>query len=130
MIVLYIEDDAVNRQVMRDMLHVADAEMIEAGDAETGLRLIDEHDVDVVLVDLRMAGVDGLSAVRQVRQRLDSKASLPLIVVTADTSPNLRDECVAAGADDLILKPVAMRELFDVVGRVIAAKSNSDLFDL
>ena len=130
MIILYIEDDAVNRQVMRDMLHVADAEMIEAGDAETGLRLIDEHDLDVVLVDLRMAGVDGLSAVRQVRQRLDSKASLPLIVVTADTSPNLRDECVAAGADELILKPVAMRELFDVVGRVIASKSNSDLFDL
>ena len=53
-----------------------------------------------------------------------------LIVVTADTTPNLRDECVASGADDLLLKPVAMRGLFDVVGRVIAARSNSDLFDL
>ena len=130
MIILYIEDDAVNRQVMRDMLNVAGAEMVEAGDAETGLRIIDQTDLDVVLVDLRMAGVDGLSAIRAVRRRLDGKSTLPLIVVTADTSPNLRDECVAAGADDLLLKPVAMRELFDVIGRVIAARASSDLFDL
>lgn len=130
MIILYIEDDAVNRQVMRDMLEVAGAEMIEAADAESGLRIIDKSDIDVVLVDLRMAGVDGLTAIRAVRQRLDNKSGLPLIVVTADTSPNLREQCVAAGADDLLLKPVAMRDLFDVVGRVIAARSNSDLFDL
>ena len=128
--ILYIEDDAVNRQVMHDMLNVAGAEMIEAGDAETGLGIIDRTELDVVLVDLRMAGVDGLSAIRQVRQRLDDKASLPLIVVTADTSPNLREDCLSAGADELLLKPVAMRELFDIIGRVIASKSDSDLFDL
>lgn len=128
--ILYIEDDAVNRQVMRDMLDVAGAEMIEAADAETGLNIIDTTALDVVLVDLRMAGVDGLSAIRQVRRRLDEKAGLPLIVVTADTSPNLREDCIAGGADELLLKPVSMQALFDVIGRVVAAKSSGDLFDL
>lgn len=125
--ILYIEDDATNRHVIRDMLTVADVQMIEAVDAESGLRIIDQSDLDVVLVDLRMAGMDGLSAIRHIRNRGDAKADLPIIVITADTSPSLRDDCVAGGADDLLLKPVGMRDLFDAIGRAIAKKSHDDL---
>lgn len=128
--ILYIEDDAVNRQVIREMLRVADVQMIEAPDAPSGLAVIDESDLDVVLIDLRMAGMDGLTAIGHVRKRQDDKAKLPLIVITADTSPNLRADCIAAGADDMLLKPVAMRDLFNVIGRVMAAKSEDGVLDL
>jgi CheY-like chemotaxis protein len=128
--ILYIEDDPVNRQVMRDMLRVADVEMVEAPDGATGLAMVDEMDLDVVLVDLRMAGMDGLTAIGHIRSRGDNKADLPLIVVTADTSPNLKARCLAAGADDLVQKPVSMVELFDVIGRVIASKSEGGVLDL
>jgi CheY-like chemotaxis protein len=128
--ILYIEDDAVNRQVIRDMLVVADVQMIEAADAQTGLTIIDDLNLDVVLVDLRMAGMDGLTAIGHIRRRADDKANLPLIVITADTSPNIRADCLAAGADDMLLKPVAMRDLFNVIGRVVASKSKDGVIDL
>ncbi len=128
--VLYIDDDAVNRQVIRDMLLTAGVEMLEAADGESGLAIVDRHDLDVVLVDLRMAGMDGLAAIALIRARHDEKANLPLIIITADTSPNLRQKSIAAGADEVLLKPVAMRELFDVIGRAIRVRAEDDLLDM
>ena len=120
--VLFIEDDRMNRRVVRDMLDVAGAAMTEAEDAETGLRLIDERDFHVVLVDLRMPGMDGITAIGHIRARGDAKADVPIIVVTADAAPDLRDRCLAAGADEVIFKPVAMDALFDAMGRVLAQR--------
>lgn len=128
--VLYIDDDAVNRHVVRDMLTSADAEVLEAADAESGLDIIDQSDLDVVLVDLRMAGMNGLTAIGHVRRREDEKANLPLIIITADTSPNLRRECLAGGADEMLLKPVGMRDLFNVIGRAIRARAADDTLDM
>ena len=53
----------MNRRVVKDMLDVAGATMTEAESAEEGLRLIDEHDYAMILVDLRMPGMDGLTAI-------------------------------------------------------------------
>jgi CheY-like chemotaxis protein len=119
--VLFIEDDRMNRRVVRDMLNVAGADMIEAESAEEGLRLLDGQEFDMLLVDLRMPGMDGITAIRQIRARPDSKGRVPIIVVTADTAIDLRERCLAAGADDVIFKPVAMDNLFDAMGRVLAA---------
>ena len=118
--VLFIEDDRMNRRVVRDMLGVAGASMAEAEDAETGLQLIDANDYDFVLVDLRMPGMDGIEAIGHIRARGDAKARLPVIVVTADTAADLRERCLAAGADDVLFKPVAMDALFDAIGRLLA----------
>ena len=124
--ILFVEDDAMNRRVVRDMLDVAGATMAEADRAEEGLRRIDEEDFDVVLVDLRMPGMDGLEAIGRIRAREDAKRDLPLIVVTADTALDLRERCIAAGADEVLFKPVAMEALFDAIGRILANKSDED----
>jgi len=118
--VLFIEDDPMNRRVVKDMLDVAGATMVGAESAEIGLKLIEEQDFAMVLVDLRMPGMNGLTAIRHVRARDDSKAKLPIIVVTADTAVDLREQCLAAGADDVLFKPVAMDALFEAMGRVLA----------
>lgn len=118
--VLFVEDDPMNRRVVRDMLSVAEVDMAEAEDAETGLRMIEDGDFAIILMDLRMPGMDGLTAIRHIRQRTDAKALLPVIVVTADTALNLRSECMKEGADDVILKPVAMDALFDAIGKMLA----------
>ncbi|PZU11734.1 response regulator [Sphingomonas sp.] len=123
--ILFVEDDAMNRRVVRDMLTVAGAHMDEAPDAETGLRMIDERDYDIILMDLRMPGMDGLTAIRHLRARPDAKASLPVIVVTADTAVDICQSCVDQGADEVILKPVAMSKLFDAIGRLIARGNQS-----
>lgn len=120
--VLFVEDDPLNRRVVRDMLSVVGAVMSEAHDAETGLRMIDEDDFHVVLMDLRMPGMDGETAIQRVRARQDAKRSIPIIVVTADTALNLKARCVESGADDFLQKPVAMAPLLGAMGRVMAAR--------
>ncbi|MCD2322503.1 response regulator [Sphingomonas sp. IC-56] len=120
--ILFIEDDPMNRRVVKDMLDVAGATMAEASWAEEGLGMIDAETFDVVLVDLRMPGIDGFETIRRIRGRPDAKAELPIIVVTADTAPDLWDRCIALGADDILFKPVAMDALFDSIGRVLAIR--------
>lgn len=110
----------MNRRVVRDMLDVAGAEMVEAESAERGLALIEQDEFDLVLVDLRMPGMDGITAIEHIRARNDAKAQLPIIVVTADTAVDLRARCLAAGADEVLFKPVAMDALFDAIGRILA----------
>ncbi len=121
--ILFIEDDAMNRRVVRDMLDVAGASMAEAADAEEGLKRIESEAFDVILVDLRMPGMDGIEAIQHIRARRDAKAELPIIVVTADTAVDLRERCLAAGADEVLFKPVAMDALFEAIGRVLAIRS-------
>ncbi|OQW45153.1 MAG: response regulator [Proteobacteria bacterium SG_bin6] len=123
--ILFVEDDAMNRRVVQDMLDVAGARMTGADSGERGLELLDAHEFDVVLMDLRMPGMDGLTAIRHIRARTDDKATLPVIVITADTAPNLRDECLAGGADEVLFKPVAMDSLFDAIGRLLAIKGRT-----
>ena len=122
--VLFIEDDRMNRRVVRDMLGVAGAEMVEAESAEDGLALLDEHRFDILLVDLRMPGMDGMTAIGHIRARTDANARAPILVVTADTASDLRDRCLEAGADEVLFKPVAMEPLFNAMGRVLAARAS------
>lgn len=118
--ILFVEDDAMNRRVVKDMLSVVGANMDEAADAETGLQMIEDGDYNIVLMDMRMPGMDGLAAIRRLRIRSDKKARIPVIVVTADTAADLREQCIAAGADDVILKPVAMGLLLKAISRMMS----------
>jgi CheY-like chemotaxis protein len=118
--VLFVEDNEVNRRVVREMLRAGGIEMAEAGDGAAGLKMIDENDYDLVLMDLRMPGMDGMTAIRHLRTRGDAKASLPVIVVTADAGSSIDADCKAAGADDVILKPVSMSSLFNAIGSILA----------
>lgn len=118
--ILFVEDDPMNQRVVKDMLDVAGATMVAADSGEAGLQMIDEGTFDIVLMDLRMPGMDGFTAIRHIRERGDEKAALPIIVVTADTAIDLRERCLREGADEVLFKPVAMDALFDAIGRVFA----------
>lgn len=120
--VLFVEDNEMNRRVVKDMLGVAGMRVDEVPEAATGLRMIDEGNYDLILMDLCMPGMDGLTAIRHIRARPDEKARLPVIVVTADPSLTIREDCLAAGADDVVLKPVSMNLLFDAMGRTMTAR--------
>ena len=81
--ILFIEDDAMNRKVVSEMLSAADVELIEAESGPEGLRMINEQDFSLVLLDLRMPGMDGFEVLEAIRGRDDKKASSVVIVVTA-----------------------------------------------
>ena len=114
--IIYIDDDATNRALLRDMLEIENIAVDEAGDARTGLKMIDERDYDLIFMDLRMPDMNGLTAIRQLRAGGARQKSVPIIVVTADPSEGVRSLCRNAGATDLLDKPISMEKLFEMVG--------------
>ncbi|MGZ6019989.1 MAG: response regulator [Phenylobacterium sp.] len=125
--VLFVEDNAINRRVVQEMLRSGGVEMAEAEDGRAGLDMIEAHDFDLILMDLRMPGMDGLTAIRHLRARRDAKAGLPVIVVTADDGPTIDAECLQAGADRVLRKPVVMASLFETIVAVLAQGGDSQV---
>ena len=117
--IIYIEDDATNRAVLREMLATAGLPLTEAEDARTGLRLIDTGAYDLVVMDLRMPEISGLTAIRQLRAREDGSRRIPILVVSAELSPGVRDMCRSAGADAFVEKPITMERLFGAIGSTL-----------
>ncbi|WP_184715291.1 response regulator [Caulobacter sp.] len=122
--VLFVDDNAVNRLIVKNMLAAAEVVMVEAEDAKIGLAMVEAETFDVILMDFRMPGMDGLTAIRAIRARSDAKAHLPILMVTADDGPDLRARAVAAGADDLLRKPVQMQSLFDAIAMAMTKGSS------
>jgi CheY-like chemotaxis protein len=87
--------------------------------------MIDTQTFDLVLMDLRMPVMDGLTAIRHIRRRADDKAGLPVIVVTADDGASVDADCRAAGADDVMHKPISMSALFGAIGAIVARRGDS-----
>ncbi|HLZ73885.1 response regulator [Phenylobacterium sp.] len=125
--ILFVEDNAINRRVVHEMLRSGGVEMEEAEDGRAGLDMIEAHDYDVILMDLRMPGMDGLTAIRHIRARPDAKAGLPVVVITADDGANIDAECLQAGADRVLRKPVVMTSLFETIVAVLAQAGDSQV---
>lgn len=124
--ILFIEDDAMNRRVVRDMLDVAGLPMEEADSGQAGLDRLAADPYDVVLLDLRMPGMDGFEVMDRVRGAQEPLRSTPIIVVTADASPGLEKQCFDHGADAVLFKPVAMQSLFDSIATMVVERSDPD----
>lgn len=121
--ILFVDDDDMNRRVVCDMLKVAGVDMDGAPGGEEGLAMVEANDYDIVLMDLRMPGMNGYTAITHIRDREDDKSEVPIIVVTADTSVDIREQCLGVGANEIMTKPVAMKPLFRMIGQFVAAQA-------
>ncbi|HXV92679.1 MAG TPA: response regulator transcription factor [Pseudonocardia sp.] len=104
---LLVEDDERIRQSLVLALADEGCEVIEAASGEEGLELLESTEVDVVLLDLMLPGVDGLQVCRTLRDRGD----LPIIIVSARTDTADVIGGLEAGADDYVTKPLVASEL-------------------
>jgi CheY-like chemotaxis protein len=125
--VLYVEDNEINRRVIKEMLLAGGIDMDEAADGRAGLGMIETNDYDLVLMDLRMPGMDGITAIRELRGRGDDKARIPVNVVTADASSDIDADCKAAGADDIVRKPVVMISLYEAIAALLTKRSGDSV---
>jgi len=116
--IIYIDDDATNRALLGDMLAVEGIEITEAGDARTGLKLIENGRFDLIFMDLRMPDMNGLTAIRQLRASGGRQQAIPIVVVTADPSEGVKSMCRTAGATDFLEKPISMDRLLKLIGAI------------
>jgi CheY-like chemotaxis protein len=109
--ILVAEDNLVNQEVARQLLLLADLEVDLAGDGEQALRMLAERHYAMVLMDVQMPGMDGLQATRAIRQEA-RWASLPIVAMTANALGEDREQCLQAGMDDHVGKPVNPDRLY------------------
>lgn len=108
--VLIGDDTAANREMLAVALEEAGFEVIEAGDGEAVLRVVADGRADLVILDIRMPLLDGLTACRRIKSDLETEF-LPVILVTAYREGSDRMRGIEAGADDFLPLPVNRLEL-------------------
>ena len=116
--VLVVEDHPVNRELIGDQLDLLGYDACLAANAGEALQLYAADQYDIVLTDLSMQGVDGYMLARMLREQ---GARLPIVAVTAHASPQDHQRCLAAGIDDVLLKPMSLREIDRIMRRHLTA---------
>jgi signal transduction histidine kinase/ActR/RegA family two-component response regulator len=120
--VLLAEDNELNRAVAAAMLRRAGVTVVPAIDGREAVALAASAEVDLVLMDLQMPGVDGIEATRQIRAAEVQNGSrrLPIVAMTGNALEDYGEACEAAGMDAFVMKPVTSVELRTVVERTMA----------
>ena len=106
--ILIVEDDTALSSFIRKGLEAEHHAVDTASDGEQGRAMALEFDYDLVVLDLNLPGIDGLSVLKSVRQR---KTSLPVLILTARSRVEDRVQCLDTGADDYLVKPFSFLEL-------------------
>jgi len=106
--VLVVDDEVEMTSMLRTYLTREGYEVVTASSAEAALQHLEEHDIDIVLTDLRMGGMDGLELVRSVR---DSRPETQIIMMTAFGNIETAIEAIKAGAFHFVAKPVKLPEV-------------------
>ncbi|WP_321933291.1 hybrid sensor histidine kinase/response regulator [Paraburkholderia sp. J8-2] len=113
--VLIAEDNLLNRGLLRDQLRTLGASVVEAKDGEEALVRLGEHQVDLVLTDLNMPGMNGSALLKATRAKFPS---LPVYALSADALPEQITQGRALGFTDYLTKPLALAELARVLATV------------
>ncbi|MFN3317554.1 response regulator [Rhizobium sp. TH135] len=106
MAILIVEDNPTNAMIIKHLAKKVTVEEIKvAGDGNTALMLCHAENFEMLIVDHMLPGMSGLQFVKAVRL-MDRYRDVPVVMVTADDEPRLREEAKAAGITDFLHKPV------------------------
>ena len=116
--ILIVEDNEKNRKLIRDLLQAKGYETIESESAEQGLILAEERQPALILMDIQLAGMDGISALRRLKASASTR-SIPVMAITASAMTYNRESMLAEGFDGYQIKPFNLREFLADIVRLI-----------
>ncbi|NQV05478.1 response regulator, partial [bacterium] len=117
LLVLIADDSLTNRALAQKLLERRGHEVIAVPSGAASIKAMAQRDIDVVLMDVQMPGMDGLEATSRIRA-LERGGDVPIIALTAHAMESDRARCIDAGMDEYLSKPFAPDELYSVVERL------------
>jgi len=115
---LLVEDNEMNQKVARRMLEVVGVTVTVAGDGREALGILESRSFDLVFMDCQMPGMDGFTATARIRAKeREVGGHLPIIAMTANALQGDREQCLAAGMDDYLSKPINRQGLANMLQR-------------
>ncbi len=119
--ILVVEDNDVNQLLISRMLAKRGHAVQLARDGEQALARLEAEAFDLVLMDVHLPGMDGVTATRRIRAMAAPCAAIPIVALTANAMTGDRERYLAAGMDDYLSKPIDTRALYSVIARVLGA---------
>jgi two-component system cell cycle response regulator DivK len=123
-LILIVEDNEKNMKLVRDLLNFNGYQTIEAETAEEGLGLAMDRRPGLILMDIQLPQMDGITAFHHLKADAATK-NIPVIAVTASATKQERDEIMTAGFDGLEVKPIKLNEFLKKVREVLDARSSA-----
>ena len=118
-VILVVEDNERNLKLLRDVLEYAGYDVRVARTAEDGITSAVSEPPDLVLMDLQLPGIDGMEALRQLRES-SRTADIPVVAVTAQAMKQDRERALDAGFNGYVEKPISVRAFPDQVRRFLS----------
>jgi CheY-like chemotaxis protein len=122
--VLIAEDNAVNRELLRELLEMRGDEVFEACDGLQALTMIEQVHPEFVILDLGMPNLDGFGVIRKIRSDA-ATAKLPVLAATAYAMRGDREKVLEAGFDGYISKPINPKALKEEVDRLMGTEAGT-----
>ena len=116
--ILYVEDNEMNRQIVRDLLKRTTYKLVEAHDGEAGVAKALEIRPDLILMDIQLPKISGLDATRRLRAE-GATANTPIIAVTSFALSGDEQKAREAGATAYIAKPYSPRDLLKLIRKLL-----------
>jgi len=116
--VLVIEDNEMNMKLVRSLLQIGKYSVLEAVDAENGIQLAREHHPDLILMDIQLPGMDGLTATREIKNDPAVK-DISVVALTSYAMQGDEEKARDAGCTGYIAKPIDTRSFLETVGQFL-----------
>jgi CheY-like chemotaxis protein len=117
-LILIVEDNEKNRKLVRDVLTFKGYRLAEAETGEDGVRLAKELHPDLILMDIQLPGINGITALGQIRQD-PTIGRTPVVAVTASAMTHDRQKIMAAGFDGYQSKPINVKDFLAAVREML-----------
>jgi CheY-like chemotaxis protein len=122
--ILVAEDNAVNRELLRELLEARGYTVFEACDGQEALQMIEQAQPDLLLLDIGMPVLDGFVVIRKVREN-PRLAPLPVVAVTAYAMRGDREKILSSGFDGYLSKPLNPSSLGEELDRLLTKRDQS-----
>jgi signal transduction histidine kinase/ActR/RegA family two-component response regulator len=109
--ILVVDDDEIHRQIVCAQLKKMGYEADEAADGEEAIAAVMKGGYDLIFMDLRMPNMNGIESSRWIRERFSGSGNVRIIALTGDATIEAREQCIRAGMDNFVTKPVQMKDL-------------------
>jgi len=116
--ILYVEDNELNRRIVRDLLRRTSYRLLEAPDGETGMAVARQERPDLILMDVQLPVVSGIEATRTLRSE-PATADTPIIAITSFALAGDEEKARKAGATAYLAKPYSPRDLLELIRRLL-----------
>jgi len=116
--ILVIEDNEMNLKLVRTLLEMGKYRVLETIDAETGILMAREHLPDLILMDIQLPGIDGLSATRIIKD-IAALMEIPIVALTSYAMEGDEEKTAEAGCVGYIPKPIDTRNFLETISRFL-----------